>query len=68
MTIKEYLEQQVEYQTAQLTDTVEVRYEDSDATVGFMSIEDMLDSEAEYLDLEYKSADKQEDGSYLILI
>lgn len=68
MTVKEYLEQELSYGNAKLDDSVEVRYEETEVTVGFMGIEDMLDSGAEYLDLEYKSADKAEDGSYVITI
>lgn len=67
MTIKEYLAQEIADGFADLQAMVEVKHGDGD-TVGFMSLEDMLDSEAEYLDMEYTSVDKLDDGSYEITI
>lgn len=67
MTIREFLEKEIAECGADVQSMVEVKHEEG-ATVGFMSIEDMLDSEAEYLDMEYTSADKLEDGSYEVTI
>lgn len=67
MTIKEYLEKELASGFADVQAMVEVKH-DEGATVGFMSLEDILDSGAEYLDMEYLSADKLDDGSYEIVI
>ena len=67
MTVKEFLEAELAEGNASIEDMVEVRHED-DTVVGFMSIEDILDSEAEYLDLECLSTDTQDDGTYILVI
>lgn len=67
MTVKEFLEAELAEGNASIEDMVEVRHED-DTVVGFMSIEDILDSEAEYLDFECLSTDTQDDGTYILVI
>lgn len=67
MSVREYLERELQNGCGEPDDMVEVRHED-DSVVGFMSIEDMLDSGAEYLDMEYVNTDVQEDGTYIIVI
>lgn len=68
MTVKDFLESQLKNGSAELTTKVEVIKEETDATIGFMSIEDMLDAEFEYLSGEYVSTDVCEDGTITVVI
>ena len=68
MTVREYLENEVNECGAAIDTMVEVRHEDTDETVVYMSIDDMLYSGSDYMDEEYISTDKLDDGSYLITI
>ncbi len=67
MTVKEFLETELAEGNANIEDMVEVRHED-DTVVGFMSIEDILDSDAEYLYMECLNTDIQDDGTYILMI
>lgn len=67
MTVKEFLETELAEGNASIEDMVEVRHED-DTVVGFMSIEDILDSDAEYLYMECLNTDIQDDGTYILMI
>lgn len=67
MTVKEFLENELADGNASIDDMVEVRHED-DVVVGFMSIEDILDSEADYLYMECLNTDIQDDGTYILMI
>lgn len=67
MTVKEFLETELAEGNASIEDMAEVRHED-DTVVGFMSIEDILDSDAEYLYMECLNTDIQDDGTYILMI
>ena len=67
MTVKEFLETELAEGNASIEDMAEVRHED-DTVVGFMSIEDILDSDDEYLYMECLNTDIQDDGTYILMI